>query len=86
MSLNIKNQEAYQLASELAELTGETLTRAVTEALRERLARLKKHRQKASAAELLDIGRRCAARFDVNVSVSSLEHGEWLYDEHGLPK
>lgn len=84
MSLNIKNQEAYQLARELTELTGETLTRAVTEALRERLTRLKKHQQKATAAELLDIGRRCASRFDV--LMSSLDHDEWLYDEYGLPK
>jgi antitoxin VapB len=84
MSLNIKNQEAYRLASELAELTGETLTKAVTEALRERLERLKKHRQKATAEELLEIGRRCAARF--TKPVSSLDHGDWLYDEHGLPK
>ena len=84
MSLNIKNQEAYGLARELAELTGETLTKAVTEALRERLARLKAHQHKATVAELLEIGRRCATRFDV--PMSSLDHGDWLYDEHGLPK
>ena len=84
MSLNIKNQEAYQLASELAELTGETLTKAVTEALRERLVRLKKQQHKATAAELLAIGRQCAARF--NRPMTSLDHGDWLYDERGLPK
>jgi antitoxin VapB len=33
--LNIKNDEAYELATELAQLTGETLTHAVTQALRE---------------------------------------------------
>ncbi|ETW92384.1 MAG: hypothetical protein ETSY1_43895 [Candidatus Entotheonella factor] len=84
MKLDIKNQEASQLARELAELTGETLTRAVTEALRERLTHLKKRQQKATATELLDIGRRCTARF--RASMSSLDHGEWLYGEHGLPK
>ena len=40
MSLNIKNPEAHALAARLAEKTGETLTEAVTTALRERLARL----------------------------------------------
>ena len=32
MQLNIKNDETYQLAAELAELTGETLTDTVCEA------------------------------------------------------
>lgn len=42
MGLNIKNEETQALAQELAALTGESLTAAVTEALRERLARLKR--------------------------------------------
>ncbi len=36
MSLNIKNDETYRLAGELARLTGETMTGAITVALRER--------------------------------------------------
>jgi antitoxin VapB len=40
MALNIKNQETYRLVRELAEATGETLTEAVTIAVRERLASL----------------------------------------------
>jgi antitoxin VapB len=39
MALSIKNEEADRLARELAATTGETLTDAVTEALRERLDR-----------------------------------------------
>jgi hypothetical protein len=39
MHLNIRNDEAHKLATELAEMTGESLTSAVTLALRERLAR-----------------------------------------------
>lgn len=35
--LNIKGEEAYALASELAELTGESMTAAVIEAVRMRL-------------------------------------------------
>ena len=44
MSLNIKNEEAHQLARELVQLTGETMTGAVTVALRERLERERRER------------------------------------------
>ncbi len=40
MGLNIKNEEAHKLAQEVAALTGESLSAAVTQALREKLARL----------------------------------------------
>ncbi len=40
MALNIKNAEAERLAAEVAELAGESKTRAVTVALRERRDRL----------------------------------------------
>ena len=43
MSLNIKDPEAHRLARAIARETGETLTRTVTEALRERYERLHKH-------------------------------------------
>jgi antitoxin VapB len=39
MALSIKNPEADRLARELAAATGETLTEAVLNALRERLTR-----------------------------------------------
>jgi len=39
MALSIKTEEADQLARELAKLKGETMTEAITVALRERLAR-----------------------------------------------
>ena len=41
MSMNIKNKETHQLTEELAKLTGESLTAAVTEAVRERLDRVR---------------------------------------------
>lgn len=41
MALSIKTQEADRLARELSSLTGETMTDAVTKALRERLERLR---------------------------------------------
>jgi len=85
MSLNIKNEETYRLVRELADLTGESMTGAVTEAVRERLERLRREHDKAGMAErILAIAADMRARlpddfFDV-------EHGDLLYDEDGLPK
>jgi len=61
VTLNIKDPEAHALARKLAAQTGETLTRAVTEALRERIERLNRRRKPDTAADLLAIGRRCAS-------------------------
>jgi antitoxin VapB len=80
--LNIKNPEAHTLAARVAALTGETMTEAVTTALRERLARIEKNEE--LAAELLALGRDCAAR--LNDPWRSADHAELLYDERGLPR
>jgi antitoxin VapB len=83
MSLNIKNPEAHELAAELARLTGESMTKAVTEAIRERLKREKRNRDEDKLfAELIEIAEQCAAypRRDDR----SLE--DFLYDERGLPR
>jgi antitoxin VapB len=81
--LNIKDPEAHKLARKIAEQTGETMTRAVTEALRERLIRLSKARKPATTAqELLAIGRRCAA----TLKQKPIDHAALLYDDQGLPK
>ncbi len=62
MTLNIKDPEARGLARRLADQTGETMTRAVIEALRERLARMRRaHSPETATEDLLAIGRRCAA-------------------------
>jgi antitoxin VapB len=83
MAMNIKDPQAHELARKIAEQTGETITRAVTEALRERLARVTRARKSnATAADLLAIGRRCAA----TLKGTPVDHGSLLYDENGLPK
>lgn len=83
MSLNIKDPEAHRLAQELAEATGDTMTRAVTEAVREKLQRVRKnHRKKPSVEELLEYGRRCRSHLKGPVP----DHAALLYDEDGLPK
>lgn len=85
MGLNIKNDETCLLARELARLTGETMTGAITVALRERLER-ERHRRGADALarELHAIGQRCARL--LRAGPSATEHGQLLYDERGLPK
>jgi antitoxin VapB len=80
--LSIKNDEAHQLATELADLTGESLTSAVTEALRERLARERRRRRPDRiAAHLMKIGSRYAAQADTGRSPDDILG----YDQHGLP-
>jgi antitoxin VapB len=85
MTLNIKNPEAHKLAAEVAKLTGTTLTDAVTEALREKLARVKTRKADPKRVEaLLRIGADCAKR--LGPEARSIDHGEYLYDEMGMPK
>lgn len=69
MTLNIKDPEAHGLARKLADHTGETMTRAVAEALRERLARVSRAHRPDTAQELLAIGRRCAAATFVETAI-----------------
>jgi antitoxin VapB len=83
MTLNIKNPEAHRLARELAALTGESMTVAVTEAIRERLARVRRERQAPAAARLLAIGKDCAAH--LKEPSRSIDHADQLYGADGLP-
>ena len=84
MSLNIKNKETHRLIAELAELTGESLTAAVTIAVRERLERVRQENGVGLSTRLLAIGQDCAAR--LKEPYRSADHGELLYDERGLPR
>jgi antitoxin VapB len=83
MPLNIKDRTTEQSVRELAVLTGETVTTAVRRAAEERLLRVRRvHTGGTLAAELLEIGRRCAALPDLDTRTTD----EILdYDEHGLP-
>ena len=61
MSLNIKNDETCRLARELAQLTGESMTGAITAALRERLERETRARSVETRLKAMRaIARRCA--------------------------
>ncbi len=84
MSLNIKNEKTHRLVRELARATGESMTAAVDKAVRERLQRVRRDKKGNLAERLLQIGRECAAH--MKEPFLSIDHGEMLYDEKGLPK
>jgi antitoxin VapB len=87
MSLNIKNPETFRLAKELAAATGQSMTAAVTEAIRTQLERIRaeggddpKHRVRRMLEMAAEIGRRMPPGY------LDQDFDELLYDENGLPK
>jgi antitoxin VapB len=60
------------------------MTAAVTEAVRERLERIKRERGPRLADRLLAIGMDCAGR--LKEPYRSSDHADLLYDERGLPR
>jgi len=82
--MNIKNKETHRLTRQLSKLTGESLTTAVTKAVRERLGRVRGQHGVDLAERLLLIGRDCAAH--LKQPFRSIDHDKLLYDERGLPK
>ena len=82
MHLNIKSDAAHEWAKRLAAVTGESMTTAVTEALRERLERLE--REKSNKFErLMAIAKECARHLNAAGPMMEIED---LYDENGLPR
>ena len=83
MALNIRNKATEELASTLANLTGETKTQAVTQALRDRLARVRRrHTGRNLCDELDEIARHCASLPVVDDREADDIIG---YDASGLP-
>lgn len=83
MPISIKDRETDRLARELAKETGESITRAVTTALRERLARVRRRSKGRRLADELDeIALRCAA-----LPIRDERSAEEIlgYDDRGLP-
>lgn len=85
--MNIKSDVAERLTRELAGRTGETLTAAVTNSVRERLERLRREAAGedvgAQTARILALGRDIAPLLPE--PWASADHGALLYDERGLP-
>ena len=82
MSLTIDNDQTCQLANELAQLTGEPVVEAISVAIKERLARRREIHERLQ--RIRAISERSAKLFEE--SGPPPEHGEFLYDEQGLPK
>jgi antitoxin VapB len=84
MPLNIKDPATEKFVRELATAAGESVTTAVRRAAEERLQRVRRQQSARSlAAEILEIGRRCAALPDLDARTEDEILG---YDEHGLPR
>lgn len=87
MSLNIKNPETHELVRELAERTGESMTQAITVAVRERLKRLGVPAGDAHAryAAIMKIAEECAPRMTTGIGSQDID--AFLYDpETGLAR
>ncbi len=84
-SLSIKNQEAYSLIKELADLEGKSMTTVVIEAVREKLERERKPQiNEVRVQHWLDFGQR--VRKTTDPELLALNPDDILYDENGLPK
>ena len=90
MSLNIKNEETYELVKELAAMTGVSLTAAVKVAVRNEIERERSSRRAAGQRprKRSEVLRTFAEEFSSKVRnpIHSWEVDALLYDENGLPK
>jgi len=84
MALNIRNKNTEALAAQLAKLTGENKTEAITKALQERLERLRPgHSRRRLADELDAISHHCAS---LPILDGRTEDEILGYDDQGLPR
>ncbi len=85
MALSLKNEETERLAKELARRTGESVTRAVTLAIKERLEREEKARKREGRMEWLNELTKRTAPLLRDLPPSD-KIGDLLFDkETGLP-
>ena len=73
MALSIKTDDADRLARQLAALTGETMTEAVTRALQDRLERLREARDGDLAARIMATTKKIAQNYDLSRPVTREE-------------
>ena len=81
MGMNIKNEEAHRLAVQVASFYDETLTEAVTVALRERLARAS---AESRLEKLRELSLEISARIPKEMTRESAD--AMLYNSLGLPR
>jgi antitoxin VapB len=85
MQLYINNERALQLAKELAELTGESMTEAVIHTLEQRLAE-ERAKPRKSAGEKRRAAETLVAEIRHLPVYDDRHPDEMLYDKDGLPK
>jgi antitoxin VapB len=84
MALSIRKSETERLARTVASQTGESLTEAIEQALRERLERLQRQKRAHALVEKLDD---ILARVDALPTLDSRTADKILgYDKHGMPR
>ena len=86
MSLNIKNEETHRLVRRLAELTGQSQTSAVEDAVRRRLAELDREDGSPKPGSSDSWRSRARRRPRMDPELSNDPHDDFLYDDMGLPK
>ncbi len=85
MPLNIKNDEAHSLAKELAQLTGRSITDAVTTALKDAVAKARVTRRSHVERVIAEIDE-ITAHFATLPVLDARSDDEILgYDEKGMP-
>ena len=85
MGIRIKNDRAKELARQVAQEAGESLTDAIIHSLEERLERLQRDRSAPDLAEaLFQIGRRCNALPDLDTRDADEILGYAARDEQGI--
>ena len=80
MALNIKDEETHQLVSQLAKLTGESLTLAIKVSVKERLERQRKASKREGRMEWLEQLPKRTAPLLKDLPASD-KIGDLLYDE-----
>ena len=81
IQLNIKNAETHALAAEVARRTGKTMAEAVNDSLKMHLRVLTKEERRARVIEIMN-----ELKPLWKEPWKSMEHGDLLYDDLGLPK
>jgi antitoxin VapB len=85
MAIQIEGPDTIRLIEDLSRRTGESAETVVRVAVQERLARIRTPQEEAQRRARLE-----ALIEDLSSRLKepyrSLDHGEWLYDDDGLPR
>ncbi len=87
VQLNIKDPETVRLARELADATGQPITKAIRQALERELRENEKVKaERMRRVQEIIKGSRALWKPEFDGEQLSITHGDYLYDEFGLPK